>query len=73
MLNLRFKVFVMQRNEKNKRTVLQVNTYHFVQQYSKDQRGYATCQQSEKRKNNNNEQWNLALSNTLKRKDCRKL
>ena len=32
MLNLRFKVFVMQRNEKNKRTVLQVNTYHFVQQ-----------------------------------------
>ena len=56
MLNLRFKVFVMQRNEKNKRTVLQVNTYHFVQQYSKDQRGYATCQQSEKRKNNNNEQ-----------------
>ena len=25
MLNLRFKVFVMQRNEKNKRTVLQVN------------------------------------------------
>ena len=75
MLNLRVLGFCFAMpDEKNKRTVLQVKYLPFCTAVGlSDQRGLRCGEQSEKRKNNDNEQWNLALANKIQRKDCRKL
>ena len=50
-------------DEKNKRTV-QILTILYSSRFVRPQR-FTLGEQSEKRKNNDNEQWNLALANKI--------
>ena len=74
MLNLRFRfLFCNAWREKQKDGFAgQILTILYSSRFVRPQR-FTLGEQSEKTKNNDNEQWNLALANKIQRKDCRKL